>query len=281
MEVHHNETVVSKMDTAAVDLGPLDGVDCSYGTYGMLVVVVLFQFINWILKFVGPPKSLRDDEWKWRNLAISWLHALVCIFWLSYSYIMQFEMLQDLQHYKTYSILLLVMFSTGYFLYDFLDLALNGKMLALWEVQLHHIAVGGMFYFNLVYCEWLSFNIIALTVEVNSFFLHSRKLLQMVGTSYDKFLYRVVCFLNITTFVVFRGVPFAAILWAMSQWYHRVSFTYYLCLGMSMFVMITMNPILFMRLLHSDYLRSRGKKSMVAMNGNNNHSDNDSHFKVS
>ena len=30
---------------------------------------------------------------------------------------------------------------TGYFLYDFLDLALNGKMFAMWEVQVHHVAV--------------------------------------------------------------------------------------------------------------------------------------------
>ena len=32
-------------------------------------------------------------------------------------------------------------FHTGYFLYDFLDLALNGKMFAMWEVQVHHVAV--------------------------------------------------------------------------------------------------------------------------------------------
>ena len=30
---------------------------------------------------------------------------------------------------------------TGYFLYDFLDLILNGKMISMWEVQLHHVAV--------------------------------------------------------------------------------------------------------------------------------------------
>jgi hypothetical protein len=61
-----------------------------------------------------------------------------------------------------------------------------------------------MFYYNLVNCEWLPFNVVALTVEVNSFFLHSRKLLQMVGTSYTSPLYRITIFLNISTFVVFR-----------------------------------------------------------------------------
>jgi hypothetical protein len=65
-------------------------------------------------------------------------------------------------------------------------------------------------------------------------------------------------------------------------WGHRVDRVYYTCLGVSMFVMIVMNPILFMRLLRSDYLRgsSRGSKGKGAtgsegkghvVNGNNNH----------
>jgi hypothetical protein len=80
-----NETVASKkMGTGTGDLTASDGVDCAYGSYGVFVVVVIFQFINWVLKTVGPPKSLRDCEWKWRNLAISWFHALLCISWISF-----------------------------------------------------------------------------------------------------------------------------------------------------------------------------------------------------
>ncbi|KAK7087238.1 TLC domain-containing protein 2-like [Littorina saxatilis] len=276
-----NETLATKMGGSDGDPMASQGVVCSYGAYGVYVVVLLFQFINWIIKSVGPPKSLRDDEWKWRNLFISWIHALVCIIWIFVSVARNPEMMLDLQYFKNYSIFFLIMFSTGYFLYDFLDLALNGKMLAMWEVQLHHVAVGGIFYYNLVCCEWLSFNIIALSVEVNSFFLHSRKLLQMINWSYQSRFYRLVKFLNISTFVVFRGIPLVAISWAMVNWYHRVTLTYYLSLGGSMFVMVTMNPILFMRLLRSDYLRKGSSPSSrksdksslckTGLNGNNNH----------
>ena len=136
-----------------------------------------------------------------------------------------------------------------------------------------------MFFYNLVNCEWLGFNIIALLVEVNSFFLHQRKLLQMLGTPYTSRFYRITVHLNIITFAVFRSIPLVAIMWAMSQWYNLVTRVYFLCLTAAMFVMIVMNPILFMRLLRSDYLRGRssprqGQESRsgvkVAVNGNNN-----------
>ena len=64
------------------DMGRNHGIDCSNcAHYGVFVVVLFWQFVNWIIKSVGPPKSLRDDEWKWRNLTISWLHALACVVW--------------------------------------------------------------------------------------------------------------------------------------------------------------------------------------------------------
>lgn len=162
-------------------------------------------------------------------------------------------------------------------------------MIVLWLFHycFNLLQVGCVFYYNLVQCEWLAFNIIALLVEVNSFFLHQRKLLQMVGTPYSSMLYRVTIFLNISTFVFFRGIPLVAILWAMIHWYHRVTLTYFLCLGASMLVMLVMNPILFLRLLRSDYLRGRfrkgGKSSQaeVLVNGNNNHLDSHSHLKRS
>ena len=45
-----------------------ESLTCPITNQGLIVVVVIFQFINWVIKTVGPPKSLRDDEWKWRNL---------------------------------------------------------------------------------------------------------------------------------------------------------------------------------------------------------------------
>lgn len=53
----------------------------SAGIYGVYVSALICQLLNWLVKCVGPPGCLRDDEWKWRNLLVSWLHALVCVVW--------------------------------------------------------------------------------------------------------------------------------------------------------------------------------------------------------
>ena len=78
-----NDSLAAKTGGSETGMGPNYDIDCSNCCYyGVFVVVLFFQFINWIIKSVGPPKSLRDDEWKWRNLAISWLHALACVVWI-------------------------------------------------------------------------------------------------------------------------------------------------------------------------------------------------------
>ena len=83
MEGGANESLVASSGDSGGDMDPSHGIDCSNCSHlGVFVVVLLFQFVNWVIKSVGPPKSLRDDgEWKWRNLTISWLHALVCVAW--------------------------------------------------------------------------------------------------------------------------------------------------------------------------------------------------------
>ena len=79
-----NKTFASCIGLGVSEVYKPPGVDCRYGTYGTFFVVAIFQVINIIVKAVGPPKSLRDDEWKWRNLFISWLHALLCVTWIIY-----------------------------------------------------------------------------------------------------------------------------------------------------------------------------------------------------
>ncbi|KAL8620823.1 hypothetical protein ACOMHN_033220 [Nucella lapillus] len=89
------------------------GVDYSYGSYGVCIVVVFFQFVNWIIKSIGPPKSLRNDEWKWRNLTISYLHAFACVIWIVTSFVVQPELFSDLQHFKSHLIVGVLTFTTG------------------------------------------------------------------------------------------------------------------------------------------------------------------------
>lgn len=58
-----------------------DAIEYRHAVYFLFCTVLFFQFANWIIRSQGPPKSLRVDEWKWRNLYVSWIHALIVSLW--------------------------------------------------------------------------------------------------------------------------------------------------------------------------------------------------------
>nr|KAG5704640.1 hypothetical protein BaRGS_025282 [Batillaria attramentaria] len=162
----------------------------------------------------------------------------------------------DLRPYPAY---ILLAFSTGYFLYDFLDHILQGQSMKQWEVTLHHIAVLFIFGYNLLFHTSVAFSVLALIVEINSVFLHFRKLLQMVQLPFSHWLYRTTVALNLVTFVFFRGAAMVLIWAGLLYSRHKFSVVYFVALGLVMVFMIVLNPVLFWRLLRSDVLRGRRK----------------------
>lgn len=133
--------------------------------------------------------------------------------------------------------------------------------------------VSMMFWFNFHQKICIGYIVLALMAEINSFFLHSRKLLQMMQIDYNSMLYKVVCILNITTFAVFRGYSNIRIEFGMITEYYRVPSYYFRCLIFSMTSMTMINVFLFWRLLKSDFLRKWSKRvvkpvlSSANMNG--------------
>lgn len=122
-----------------------------------------------------------------------------------------------------------------------------------------------MFYYNIHIKSQIAFNIVALTVEINSVFLHWRKLLQMAKISFDSPKYLLVKYINLISFVIFRGGPLVTISICCIIWRHKVSMTYLLGITLTTFLMDILNLILFWRLFKSDILRgSRGVDSRSA-----------------
>lgn len=115
--------------------------------------------------------------------------------------------------------------------------------------------VAGMFFYNIAQCRCIAFNVVALLAEVNTIFLHSRKLLQMCEISFSHWLYRLNSCMNLFTFVSCRFLCLTWIVYGMFIWYNRVSPIYLVVLGSSMFVMWVINVVLFWRLICSDILR--------------------------
>lgn len=114
-----------------------------------------------------------------------------------------------------------------------------------------------MFFYNVVSCRCIGYNVVALLAEVNSFFLHTRKLLQMHNFSFTHWGYRLNAVLNIVTFAVCRGYGLGRITYGMvsESDRSRVPPVYFGALCFSMFIMNFLNPILFCILLKNDFLR--------------------------
>ena len=60
---------------------PENKVDQKHGYYMFISSILLFSILNFIVYKIGKPKSVTDDEWRWRNLLISWIHGLICGTW--------------------------------------------------------------------------------------------------------------------------------------------------------------------------------------------------------
>lgn len=130
------------------------------------------------------------------------------------------------------------------------------------------------FWYNTQYRLNVGYTIIALMTEVNSIFLHARKLMQLNKWPFEHWLYQMVVVLNLLTFVTFRLTGIVYIGHGILTERHRVTVTFAAMLSVAMFLMYIINPILLWRLVKNDVLRNlRAKQKYVHMNGNQNFSD--------
>lgn len=112
--------------------------------------------------------------------------------------------------------------------------------------------------------QCIGYQIVSFIAEVNSIFLHARKLLQMSQVSWTGGLYRAVSLVNFITFAFCRSMPFFVIVNGMYTEGFRISTFNFVMLSITMALWAVLNPILFWRLLKSDVLRRKDR------NGNDN-----------
>lgn len=101
----------------------------------------------------------------------------------------------------------------------------------------------------------VGYSVMALLMEFNSVFLHSRKLLKFYQFKSDSTIVRLNSVFNFLTFVTFRFGVLIAIIHGMITQGHRVTFNYLILLGSCTFIMIIINLLLFKRLYKKDWLR--------------------------
>lgn len=243
-----------------------DDIELKYGLAVTFAGMLVFACFNKIVKLKGPPKGLKraNLESKWRNVFVSYVHAMVISCWALASTVLYPELMFDLLGHINYCTYFCVCFTTGYFTYDLLDNTLNGMFISNWEVTLHHILNLSVFYFNVYLKENIGFNIMALYLEVNSIFLHWRKILQMTGELFSSRKYVIIKHLNILSVVLFRFPATFLITWACYAFHDRVPLLVAVLVFIACPFMNILNTVVLYRLVKSDILRCPdGKPSTI------------------
>ena len=138
-------------------------------------------------------ESHPQASWKWRNIATSLVHSTITAVWSPLGFYLHPEMLADVAFAFNRSTHVLVSFSVGYFIYDFLDMYLynqrNGQKNT-YELLIHHACAIACFGVSSHTRALLPFASLALVVEINSVFLHVRQLFIMAGKPRHATAYR-------------------------------------------------------------------------------------------
>lgn len=262
---YHNTTFI---------VNPGDGRDSvNVGTANLVFVIsTVFWFcMSAAVTKCGKPKFVKSDVnfYRWRNIFISWLHGVLggtwnflCVLWYP-------GLLEDPVFYLNNFIYLMIPFSMGYFLYDVIDNMMNGTLLTNWEVTLHHVLVLIGFTYNWTAKVCLGYSILALMAEINSIFLHFRKLLQYSTVGYETKIYRTTSLLNLISFILCRLLPQCRILNGFYIDGHKLPRMYMVTLSIIFPPGFIINVILFWRIFKSDVLRSLKADKTVIPNKSN------------
>jgi len=156
-------------------------------------------------------------------------------------------------------LIILSTFCLGYFIHDFIDMALNHRKKSSFELMIHHFFVITCFGLAELTHRYVGYAVVALLVEVNSVFLHLRQLMIIQGVSRQHPIYRLNSLFNIGTFLIFRILTLG---W-MTRWLvlHRdqVPFFAYTMGSIALAVIVLMNIVLFFRILQVDFLNKKGR----------------------
>nr|XP_045583305.1 TLC domain-containing protein 2-like isoform X2 [Procambarus clarkii] len=218
---------------------------------------------NQVLRLLVP-RSARTtgvQTWKWKNTGVSLTHSLITGPWSLYCFYEHPKLAEDLINTYTSSSHILISFSVGYFIHDFLDMALCHRKRSSYELMVHHACVISCFGLSVWSAMFLGYAVVALFVEVNSIFLHVRQLLIITGVSREEPKYRLNAMLNIATFVVFR----IAVLGWMTRWIvlHKdnLSLSVYTLGSVGLAIIMLMNTVLFFRICNVDFRKRKSKDS--------------------
>ncbi|CAG0899870.1 unnamed protein product [Darwinula stevensoni] len=173
-----------------------------FGLLWILFGVLIFCCFTLLFHHCVPASANHTTRqaWKWKNIATSCTHALITGLGAFLVMYLKPEIAEDLISTYSTPAHALVAISVGYFIVDSVDMYVNNKGRASYELLVHHVFVILCFGLTVVVGYYLGYAIVALICEVNSFFLHIRQLMLIQGVPKETSCYRLNSLINIGSF---------------------------------------------------------------------------------
>ncbi|EDO35196.1 predicted protein [Nematostella vectensis] len=226
---------------------------------------LLFRGLHAILsKYIALPNSIvhgpRRKQWLYYNISISLIHSTVTAIWSLYCFYNEPAMLSDMIGVWTSSSYFLLCLSTGYFLHDFLDMLLNDLSRST-VLLIHHTLVVVAFLIAILTKNYCGYGTCSLLMEVNSVFLHSRRIMLFHDVDRKSTLYELNGLLMLATFVFFRFLTSAWMMNFVIKARHIIPATHVFYGGFAMAAMIIMNIQLFTQLWNADFAKDKKRQA--------------------
>uniref|UniRef100_V9L9D8 TLC domain-containing protein 1-like protein n=1 Tax=Callorhinchus milii TaxID=7868 RepID=V9L9D8_CALMI len=200
----------------------------------------------------GPVQRDEVKSWRWTNLNVSVMHSLITGPWALLCVYLSPELLTEIQTAYNSLSHMLVCTSTGYFVQDVADIILSGQSRASWEFLVHHLVVISTFLYTVLTNRYIAGAVVALFVEINSIFLHTRLLLKLMNAQTSQ-LYHWNKYINAFTYVVFRLSAQLYLTWYVMRNMSTLPHSGYFSLALNL--MNIMISIYFYRLIRTDFFR--------------------------
>lgn len=176
--------------------GHLNGSDNPCIAY-ILSGLAFFTLVNYATRW-SLPKTVRQTtrqdpkevRWKWRNVLTSFIHSTITGLWAPLAFAAQPSLGADMIHAYSTGAHTLISVSIGYFIYDFLDMAIYHRKGSTYELLIHHAMVILCFGIAVSTRTYVAYAALSLVVEINSIFLHARQLLMIGSVPKSSWIYR-------------------------------------------------------------------------------------------
>jgi len=168
---------------------------------------IFFLIIDRITKTKNE-NNIKND-WLRQNTLLSFIHSIICSILIIIAVLRAPEMLDDPLSHINYFNYALIAFSIGYFFWDFFDCLQNSTSSSSFAILIHHIIVTTFLIHILCRTRNIGYGLYALSLEINSIFLHARRLLRWYSPLSSSIYYRKILKLfieigNYITFILFR-----------------------------------------------------------------------------